>query len=128
MKKLASIFVSIIYLVLSTGVLVNLHYCQGEIESISIITNASKCCCASMDFADGCCSNEQLLVQLDNDEQLVTNSPLFSEVFKFIETESFSEQIFFVDLFEKENYSFGDLSPPPKIAIWKSNCTFLFYG
>jgi len=128
MKKLASIFVSLIYLVLSTGVLVNLQYCQGEIESISIITNASNCCCGSIDFDDGCCSNEQLLVQLDNDEQLVTNSPLFSEVFKFIETNNITEQVFIDASTEEENYSYGDLSPPPKIPIWKTNCTFLLYG
>ncbi len=128
MKKLVSIFVSIVYLVLSTGVLINMHYCQGKIESISIITNASKCCCVSMDYDDGCCSNEQLLVQLDIDEQLIANSPLFSEVFKSVETDNFSEQVFFVDSVEEENYSYGDLSPPPKIPIWKTNCTFLLYG
>ncbi|NJO90583.1 MAG: hypothetical protein HC831_17705 [Chloroflexia bacterium] len=90
MKKLASIIISIVYLVLSTGILVNLHYCQGEIESISIVTNNSKCCCASMEFDDdGCCKNEQLLVQFDNDEQIVTNAPDFQKVFKFIENESF---------------------------------------
>ncbi len=128
MRKLTSILVSIVYLVLSTGLVVNLHYCQGEIESVSIIAKNSTCCCAAMDFDDGCCHNEQLLIQLDSDQQVVSSSVQFSEVFKFIEIEANEEQFHLKANTENEVYICRDLSPPPKIAIWKTNCTFLFYG
>ena len=129
MKKLASIIVSIVYLVLSTGVLVNLHYCQGEIESISVVTNNSLCCCATIDFDDnGCCKNEQLLVHLDNDEQIITKHRKLQEVFKFIEKDSFEKLLVEDDSIGKEYFTFEDISPPPKLGIWKTNCTFLFYG
>lgn len=128
MRKLTAILVSITYLVLSTGLMVNLHYCQGEIESVSIIAKNSTCCCGTMDFDDGCCHNEQLLIQLDSDQQIVSSSVQFSVVFKFIETENYEDQFNLKASTENEVYVFRDLSPPPKIAIWKANCAFLFYG
>ena len=45
MKRLSTISFSIIYLLLTAGFTMNIHYCLGEIESVSIIPIADDCCC-----------------------------------------------------------------------------------
>jgi hypothetical protein len=128
MKKLASIIISLVYLLLSTGVVLNVHYCRGEIESVSLIVEVQKCSCHSEISDNNCCSNYQYFLQLDLDEQLVENTRSVSEVFKYIKLLEKDEYDFEVYYTESQDYFYPDISPPPKLAIWKTNCSFLFYG
>lgn len=115
-------------MLLSTGVMINMHYCGGELESVSLSPELANCCCESTTGESECCNNEQLVIQFDNDEQVVSSSIKLTELFNYIDTEililndlSFDELTVEFEISENE-------SPPPKLAIWKSNCSILFYG
>ena len=45
-----------IYLITSTGLMVNVHYCCGEVKDISLVT--PKSCCGKSGKSKGCCHNE----------------------------------------------------------------------
>lgn len=128
MKKILSIITAIVYLALSTGLVFNAHYCHGELESISLGMKASFCCCESGDNTNSCCKNEQIFVHLDNDEQLLINSTPKFELLDFVEVEKKINHKCSSCFSEKGQYEYLDCSPPPKLAIWKTNCNFLFYG
>ena len=127
MKKFVSILTAIIYLVLSTGMVFNAHYCHGELERVSLGPGPSFCCCESKESSASCCKDEQIFVHLDNDEQLQANTKVKFGQLDYVEVEkpvvhdcSSCSEI--------KEYFYSDLSPPPKLAIWKINCSFLFYG
>jgi len=45
-----------LYLITSTGLMVNVHYCCGEVKDISLAT--PKSCCGKSGESKGCCHNE----------------------------------------------------------------------
>lgn len=128
MRKIASIFTAVVYLVLSTGLVFNVHYCHGKLERVSLGPEASFCCCESEDSSNSCCKNEQIFIHLDNDEQLLVNSIIKLELFDYVELEKPSNHFSSSCCSEKNQYVYSDFSPPPKLAIWKTNCAYLFYG
>ncbi|WP_188360556.1 HYC_CC_PP family protein [Flavobacterium orientale] len=81
-KKSMSLFLAIHLLVATSGLAFNVHYCGGEIASISSIFNLEEpcemdaqpdeksCCSSSFSDHDGCCSDET--VQADFDEMVVS--------------------------------------------------------
>ena len=70
MNKFGAIWVSFIYLVFSIGLVVNLHYCHGEIEEIDLIVENTSCCtgtsCCSepLEEHDKCCNEIQYFYQV----------------------------------------------------------------
>ena len=128
MRKPAAIFVSLIYLLLSAGFSVNMHYCQGHLESVSLFIDADSCCCAGNIPTSNCCSNQELVVQLYIQDQLVQNSIILSKVYDYILMEQPLMHKCAFNIAEMNNFNFTGLPPPPKQPIWKTNCAFLFYG
>ncbi len=128
MKKIASIIISTLYLLVSTGIFINMHYCGGELESISLLSEQKVCCCDGNEIASNCCSNKQLFLQFDAEQKTTASNTLSFEQYKFIKIEK-PVIIGFEELeVELQNLFSYDLPPPPKQAIWKINCTFLFYS
>jgi hypothetical protein len=146
MKQLITILISTIYLLLSTGLVINVHYCQDKLKSFSIITEPEKCSCASMDAISSCCApanhiesccsggkqksncctDEQIVIQMIEYQQKNTPIPELSKL-NFIIIRSI------LGIFEEEYSNQVDISftfdlPPPKTAFWKLNCQFVFYG
>lgn len=126
MKKFLHILTAVIYLVLTTGLIFNAHYCHGELERISLGPEESWCCCESEGNMADCCKNEQIFLHLD--DELLVNSVITFEPADYVEFERPSEYVCSSCCAEKLNYVYSDHSPPPKQAIWKTNCSFLFYG
>lgn len=75
------------YFLLSVGLGITVHYCHGDLSSVSYITSSPECECenGSMDMA--CCSTIQQYYQLD-EEGLTTTAdislsiPIISEDFR----------------------------------------------
>ena len=127
MKRFFALILSIVYFTLSTDAAVNIHFCSGEIESIHINATSQICCCGSGEMSKDCCKDENLVLELDTDqtilsvpnivpEQYVIINFLFNPISLLIEKNNNSEL---------SNYSI----PPPKVQpTWLLNCTFTFYG
>jgi len=126
MKKTIIILVSFIYLFLSTGLVINVHFCQDKVKSISIITEPANCCPTGCVMESSCCKNKQFIVQMEYEDQIL---PLTSEIpasFVFILQPEYHVNVKKIDI---PNPIFANYNlPPPKLPIWKTNCTFIFYG
>jgi hypothetical protein len=69
MKKFLALILAIIYITVSTGFIVNVHYCMGKVSSIKLEQTAKKCCCKKQH--KNCCKTEQKLVKLNNNSKLI---------------------------------------------------------
>ena len=69
-KVLASISV-LIYFAMTCGVIVNLHYCMGRVQSVDFYGEEKKVCdkCGmSLDNTHGCCKEEIKILKLQDDQ------------------------------------------------------------
>jgi len=128
LKRISTILLSIVYLVLVTGISLNFHYCGGKLKSIAIQSKAEACCCGGDEMESNCCNNKQLLIQFHTDQKLIVSNKISFELSEYIEIERPELKIENLLQSTTQNFLFFDIPPPPKIAIWKSNCSYLFYG
>ena len=71
MKKLLTIALSLIYFAVSSGIIINMHYCMGKLSGVSYHAAAtSHCGKCGMDNS-GCCHDDVHLIKLSNDQQAV---------------------------------------------------------
>jgi hypothetical protein len=64
-KKQKNIFILLLLLVYSSsvfGVVINKHFCGGELESVSILGKESCCADETGDEPDDCCENESIYI------------------------------------------------------------------
>ena len=136
MKQFGAILVSFIYLTFSIGLVVNIQYCHGEIEEISLITESTSCCteitsCCSEtgNEQDKCCSEIQHYYQ-------VVPDMLKAEQIKLIvslnNTSFFEREVFSNDLIISIDKGFSSFvhKPPESQSkpLWIVHCSFTFYG
>jgi hypothetical protein len=67
MKKATVIILSFMYLVFSTGLTMSVHYCGGEVNSISFTEGIKDCSSCGKKAMKGCCKDQTSSYQLDND-------------------------------------------------------------
>lgn len=128
MKKLAAILFSAFYLIATVGVAVNVHYCQGEIQSIEIFTGENSCCCGDKASANACCQFDSQLIQFENELASLSNFRLNME-------EPVCELPFLAEHFAEPVYS-SEFSPfyteaeclPPELPAWLKYCSLVYYG
>ncbi|MEL7120478.1 MAG: hypothetical protein AAFO07_13590 [Bacteroidota bacterium] len=140
MRKVTSIFLLSIYLLASVGLYGNVHYCQGEVDSVQwILDNKMSCCmaaashCVEKSVADhcmekstdpSCCDDEAFYMQLDSDQSIsYTKSgvelawiPTQNQIFHYSST-----------LDESANIDFAIDPPPPESALFILYQQLLFY-
>lgn len=77
MKNISVIILMFLYLIPAIGINGTVHYCGGDIASITIngIGSSEKCGCGSKRMASDCCSDENFSFQLDDDQY---KTPLFT--------------------------------------------------
>ena len=73
MKKVTVAILAVIYLAVSSGVVMTLHYCMGKIASVDVMHKSDKCGKCGMNFTDGCCKDEFKIVKLSDSHQLISN-------------------------------------------------------
>lgn len=126
MKYFNSILISFIYILVSSGASVNLHYCGGVLEGIQINTESQSCCCGIVDVSSSCCDYEELILDMDVDENVASN--LSIKIFSKIIFSSSSAEVFRTEQIEEEPLLVYNIPPPKSEPIWLLNCTFTFYG
>jgi hypothetical protein len=130
MKVFASIALSTYYLLVSMGILVNIHYCGGKVKSVEVYAPAKACCCPSgTGDMTGCCGNESFFYQFDEDQvstQVVQKTSedepvptIFIDVHSAIADLALSHQADGPDL---------SLPPPDPGPRWLRYCSLIYYG
>lgn len=139
-KKFLAVFFAIFYLAITFGFVVNMHFCNGKLENLSIAYLAtdnysdlkachveSYSCCShdisscKMDHDSSCCDNKQQLIHFDNNQILLSSVDIDlypSVIEKFIQRffiEFNSESQNTTTTFSREDYS----SYPPPYILYK---------
>lgn len=69
MKKLFTIFLALTYLAISSGIVVNMHYCMGKLANVTYNTQSdSHCGICGMDDS-GCCHDDVKVVKLEDNHK-----------------------------------------------------------
>jgi hypothetical protein len=126
MKKFIAISFAFIYLFLSTGLVINVHYCKEKIKSVSVYTAAESCCTGTCEMKHNCCKDKQFIVQLEPQDKTIPVPPDLSVYYNLV-----SEEIDLVLIPNTTSDNIVEFSydlPPPKLLLWKKNCSFLYYG
>ncbi|NCA85431.1 MAG: hypothetical protein EOM83_07630 [Clostridia bacterium] len=111
LKRIIHIALSFVLLVTTIGMVVSKHYCQDDLVSVSLFTDAESCC----DMAN-CCHNETEVFQLKADFSI----PVISSIPNQTE-----HPVFGYDLLVEENFDCSETAfvsheiieapPPPTI-------------
>lgn len=128
MKKLFTILFTVFYLLVSAGILVNIHYCHGQIANIKVFSDKENCCCSTNMEDTGCCINVTILLQIDDDQQAshnitLPNNQTYSAVLKSLHL--LKDNSFIIT---EDQFWLIDIPPPENIPIYILNCSFTFYG
>lgn len=114
MKKLLFAISFICYFAVSSGVIINSHYCMKRLVSIHLYDSAPDICTrCGMDThnSDGCCRNEVKVVKLEQDQnKLTVDLPGFPA----LEQQAIRPSEFLVAAFEQPEIlrHFHNHSPP----------------
>lgn len=75
MKKFTVAILAFIYLGVSSGIAMNVHYCMGKISSIDLVHGKDKCGkCGMKSGGSGCCKNEIKIVKLGDSHTLIADN------------------------------------------------------
>ena len=82
MKKIISIGLCAIYLVLVSGVAFQLHYCGGKFSSVNLtlLHTSNSCPCGSKTMKKGCCKNQSVYVIIKADQNSSNNILSFNSI------------------------------------------------
>lgn len=76
MKKFLLTILAFVYLGVSTGATIHIHYCMGKLVNIGFFNKTkdrcSKCGMATTDQGKGCCHDEQHFVKIEKDQNTTT--------------------------------------------------------
>jgi len=94
-RKIANLFVLLLFVVSTTGFTISKHYCHGDLVSIALNTEPTSCCDMS---SCGCCHNENQFYQLEDDytasQNFIIKSQIHSVVvYSTIHIEELEDQI-----------------------------------
>lgn len=70
MKKALTISLAFFYLVVASGVFLNLHYCGGHLKKVAFYSVSDEDgCCGSKEKSHGCCKDKASFIKVKDDHQ-----------------------------------------------------------
>ena len=79
MKRFFALLLMLLYVIPAIGVNVSMHYCGGELVSVSHkLSEKKKCLCSPNKMKKGCCEDKQQTFKIDDSQQ---KAELFSQKF-----------------------------------------------
>jgi|APLak6261665767_1056052.scaffolds.fasta_scaffold00032_37 hypothetical protein len=106
-------FFILIYSVASTGLLVKVHYCCGDLKSISLIT--PKSCCGKSEKSKGCCHNETKYFKVKDKQVQSDESGEMQPLVAIVESIDF--QIIYIDIKPEVRISNPLIYDPPPLHV-----------
>lgn len=128
MKKALSILFSVIYLILSTGAAVNMHYCGGKLANININHHSEGCCCGDMEMSSSCCNDKEFNLSLDIDQQVAQLIQIPVNDFVFFIFASLTLSQYQEYSITEKKFKEYNIPPPKSDPIWLLNCSLKYYG
>lgn len=108
MKRLITLFIALIYLVMSTGFVVNSHYCMGKLSSIELgRPEIKKCICGMrINYAkkSKCCHSQTEVVKLADAHKLAPSVTTAVYLFGTKTPFFYFESIVFNEVYVLDNY------------------------
>lgn len=84
MKKAFIITLSFFYLVVASGIFLNLHYCGDDLKKIALFcTNDEEGCCGSEEEENGCCNDVSSFFKIKDDHFSVKGLNILLPDFSF---------------------------------------------
>jgi hypothetical protein len=129
MKKTAVLILTIIYFAVSSGVIVNMHYCMNRFESadFGLAASQKQCdkCGMYKEKSHGCCHDEIKLVKIEDDQNQTSQ---FSFDFASVKATATIPSLFIIASFynnEEGDHSVYHSPPlPPQQDTYLQNCVF----
>lgn len=78
-KKLTVLILALLYIVTTSGVTINMHYCMGEFVQMNFSHNKDNNCsnCGMKETeSKGCCENEQKILKIDKEQKVTIAAQL----------------------------------------------------
>ena len=71
MKRFIATLLAVIYLSVSSGMVMNMHYCMGKLSSVklAVLPKATCACGKKMEKKKGCCKTETKIVKVEDAQQ-----------------------------------------------------------
>lgn len=115
MKKVTIAILAVIYLTVSSGVAMNIHYCMGKVASVDLMHNTDKCGKCGMKTKGGCCKDEFKIVKLSDSHKLIVNEINFFTPVASIEkpNNNFNSNLFSTD----SRAVYNNHSPPESSGV-----------
>lgn len=111
MKKFLTGILAIIYLTVSTGFVINVHYCMGKIASTDLLHNNNKCDkCGMKSNTGGCCKDEFKVIKLSDSHKIISNDINISSPVAIIDNSKTTLDTEFK--YSEINSDFNNHSPP----------------
>lgn len=110
LKHILILFFAGVYLVTSTGVMVNYHFCCGKLKSVSFSVPNS--CCKDGESTKGCCKNVSKYFKV-KDKQLADAKKIeFGPMFTFVQARTMNFSPIY-SVLNREESVFVIYDPPP---------------
>jgi hypothetical protein len=125
MKRFTVAILAIIYFTISTGMVINVHYCMGKVKSVNIDVLAKNLCgCGKKQTNKGCCKTEHKLVKLEDNHKASVVDVVFSSPVCLVEQEYCLINTPLVNSNQQNGYN--NHSPPDlsKQDTYLRNCVF----
>jgi hypothetical protein len=58
MKAILTLILCAFYLLVATNTTINIHFCSGKVQTISLFGSTAKSCCGAKMQSKGCCHNK----------------------------------------------------------------------
>ena len=111
MKKVSVAILAIIYLGVSSGIAMNIHYCMGKFSSVELMHSNDKCGkCGMKTGKNSCCNDKFKIVKLTDSHKIINND---INIFTPVAIIDNSKSIFDTDFKNaKITSDFNNHSPP----------------
>lgn len=128
MKRLLTSIIALLYFTISTGLVMNVHYCMGELSSVKVNQAPAETCVCGMSLKEtsskGCCKTEFTVIKLEDNHKasyasfdFQTPEILLSRTISLLE----------VSTFQLANKVYADIHGPPLLSeqdTYLLNCVF----
>ncbi len=76
MKKAFALFITVLYLAVSTGLVLEIHHCMGEVADFSVMASKESFCgsCGMPKDSNSCCKDELKIVKLQDSHKLLNSN------------------------------------------------------
>ena len=130
MRRFLAFILIFLYVGVSTGVVINYHYCMNKLTEVSLVmTDQHFSCsnCGSDDSKDGCCSDEVKAMRISIDQNLTERISLNSSFMYVVAVLYDMQSLLLAKEVSSESVSQFSFYPPglDRPPLFIRNCTWL---